>query len=163
MHSPASAQRALLDATESLACDPIGPVPAQEPLPNGALAGVSCQAPLDGVSELKLFTFPGTWRLRLYHLARVDDSAARVRPDPDACVQGRTGVRKWEYGRVACWRPDGRSKSVLHWIDERTQTYGIIRADTDSNQRLDDLWGAVTDELEFDSAEAAGDNGSPNP
>lgn len=108
---------------------------------------MTCQTPIDGVAELKLFTFPGTWRLRLYHLERVDEAGVQVRPHPDACVNGRTGVTKWEHGRVACWRLEGRSKAVLHWIDERTQAYGIIRAEPEANSGLDDLWRTLQGRL----------------
>jgi hypothetical protein len=138
----------LLARTGSLACDPIAPDPAQESLPEYALAGVRCSAPIDGVAELELFTFPGTWRLRLHHIDQVENSKASVRPAPDACRQGRTGVRKWEHGRVACWRLDSGSQGVLHWIDERADLYGIIRADAGANRRLDDAWRALTDQLE---------------
>jgi hypothetical protein len=108
---------------------------------------VSCKAPIDGVSELRLYTFPGTWRLRLNHIARVEASGVQLRPDPNACRQGQTGVRKWKHGRVACWLPKDRSKAVLHWIDERTDTYGIIRADVGADRRLDELWRALSDKL----------------
>ena len=57
------------------------------------------------------------------------------------------GVRKWEHGRVACWLPKDRSEAILHWIDERTDTYGIIRADASANRRLDRFWRALTAEL----------------
>jgi hypothetical protein len=99
------------------------------------------------VSDLKLFNFRGPYRLRLYHQARVDDSGARVRPEPGACQQGRPGVRKWEHGRLACWRAPGRSKAVLHWTDDRTGLYGLIRADAGANQRLLELWQTVMAEL----------------
>jgi hypothetical protein len=103
------------------------------------------------VSELKLFTFPNTWRLRLFHRARIDDSGELLRSDPGACLQGRSGVKRWEHGRVACWLKEGRSKAVLHWTDERTDTYGIIRAEASANRRLDELWKAVTDQIAVDA------------
>jgi hypothetical protein len=114
---------------------------------------VECISPLDGISELKLFTFPGTYRLRLYHRARVDDADAVVLPDPRACRQGQTGVRKWEHGRVACWLPRRGSRPVLHWTDERTGLYGVIRGESGTERRLNDLWQAVMVELGPDAGE----------
>lgn len=109
------------------------------------------------MTELELFTFPGTWRLRLHHIDQVENSGGRIRPAPDACRQGRTGVRKWEHGRVACWRPDGGSQAVLHWIDERSNLYGIIRAEAGANRRLDDAWRTLRVELAPHAAETADD------
>ena len=136
-----------MERTASFACEPIGPVPAFRPLSNDALAGITCEAPIEGATELKLFTFPDPWRLRLHHQARVEEGGADVRPDPKACGQGRTGVRKWEHGRVACLRPGGGSKVVLHWTDERTQTFGTIRADAGAGRRIDELWRTLDGRL----------------
>ncbi len=137
------AQADLLDRTAALQCDPFGTGDAPRLLSNGALAGVVCASPIEGASELKLFTYPDTWRLRRSHRARVDQVGERLRPDPGACVAGRPGVRKWDHGRVACWIPGGGSKAVLHWTDERTDTYGILRADVDADRRIDRLWQGV--------------------
>ena len=118
---------------------------------------MECEAPIPGVSELKLFAHPGIYRLRLYHQSRVDESGMQVRPDPNACRQGQPGVRKWEHGRVACWWPQGRSSGVLLWSDERSNLSGLIRVEPGSAGRLLGLWRDLMAELETDAAETPGD------
>jgi hypothetical protein len=114
--------------------------------------------PIEGVSELKLFAYPNTWRLRLFHRARIDRVDERLRPSPDACLRGRPGVRKWDHGRIACWLPQGGSKAVLHWTDERTDTYGILRAEIGADRRLTRLWQAVKEQI---TQAPAGADGAP--
>ena len=135
-----AAEDELLERTSSLECSLLSRPGDGELLANGALAGVDCEPPIDGIAELKLFTFPDTWRLRRYHRTRIEESGERVRPDPQACLQGQQGVRKWEHGSVACWLQEGRSKAAIHWTDERTGTYGIIRPEAAANDRLAELW-----------------------
>ena len=83
---------------------------------------------------------PDAGPLGSLHEARVDE----IRPDvlalDRACRLGRAGVRAWEHGRIACWSPKGRSRGVLHWTDERTNTYGIMRTLVDENRVRLRLW-----------------------
>ena len=102
-----------------------------------------CDDTIDGVSVLWLFTYPDTDSLRAFQESRVDDGRGGLRMSPEACVSGRPGVREWDYGVVACWVPEGAARSVLHWTDERTDSYGVIRPRAGAERRLRDLWEAV--------------------
>ncbi len=136
-------ERALLDRLRSLRCQTLDEEQEPRTFDGGALAGVRCRRPASGVFELKLFTFPDAGQLGSFHEARVDE----IRPDvlalDRACRLGRSGVRAWEHGRIACWSPKGRSRGVLHWTDERTNTYGIMRTLTDENRIRLRLWGEL--------------------
>jgi hypothetical protein len=136
-------ERALLDRLRSLRCQALDEEQEPRTFDGGALAGVRCRRPASGVFELKLFTFPDAGALGSFHEARVDEIRPDVTALDRACRLGRSGVRAWEHGRIACWSPKGRSRGVLHWTDERTNTYGIMRTLTDENRIRLRLWGEL--------------------
>ena len=139
----ASLRAALLDRMRPVSCRALREDEEVSAFAFGALAGVRCRRLAKGIFEVKLLTFPDTERLRAFHQARVDKVKPALRESPRACEQGRAGVRDWDHGRIACWTPPGRSRGVLHWTDERTNTYGILRTFVDDNRVRLRLWGKL--------------------
>ena len=144
------AEEALVERTARLGCGTVGSEDDPRPLANDALAGVRCDGPIDGVSALWLFAYPDTEALRAFAERRFDDGRGSLREDPRACVGGRSGVVDWEHGQLACWVPRGASRPVLHWTDERTDTYGVIRPRAGAERRLHDLWETVVGQVSAD-------------
>jgi hypothetical protein len=134
------AEATLLKRMRQFDCATLSPSDDRSTFTAGALAGVECEHPRRGVREMKLFTFPDAGRLRAYHRERVGDVRPGLDATPKACRLGQRGVRHWTHGQVACWTPSGRQRSVLHWTDERTNTYGILRTSVHSNRRADLIW-----------------------
>jgi len=133
-------EASMLDRLRPIRCQALREDEEPRPFINGALAGVRCRRPAQGVYEVKLFTFPDQEQLQTFHQTRVDEVHPGLQSVANACARGRRGVRDWEHGRVACWIPTGRSRSVLHWTDERTNTYGTIRTLVGDNRQLLRSW-----------------------
>jgi hypothetical protein len=137
------AEQALLGRLGPIRCQALDEEQESRTFDGGAIAGVRCRRPARGIFELKLFTFADAAELQAFHAARVDEVRPAVTETARACLQGRSGVRDWDHGRISCWTPQGQSRGVLHWTDERTNTYGIVRTLVDQNAIRLRLWGEL--------------------
>jgi hypothetical protein len=108
------------------------------PLERGALAAVYCSRPVRVVAELALYTFPDSRTLDRFWQGRMEELGRLVTESDEACVEGRTGMRSWEYGRIACYVDGGQAK--IRWIDERTDTYGVLNATGNDLAALHAFW-----------------------
>jgi hypothetical protein len=107
------------------------------------MAGVACPRPVPGAVDLKVYQFPDADRLRDFHEIRSGEVRPALRRTPQACQAGRPGLTTWTHGLVACWTPAGRQRSVLHWTDERTNTYAIVQTLVEDNARLGSIWRSL--------------------
>ncbi len=137
---PEETSAELIERVRQFDCEAISPGEANGAFAAGALDGVQCQQPRRGVHELRLYQFPGMWSLRAFHRQRLAEVRPTLASTSRACRLGRRGVTKWAHGRVACWVPDGRRRIVLHWTDERTNTYGVLRTFVHANRRPNIIW-----------------------
>ena len=129
-------------------CTPFTEQGDNDPFSYGARAAIQCPKPARGIQQLALFRFPDIESMTEYWDWRV----GQIEPAPawrdGACADGRRGESAWEHGELVCYVSGSPRQAKLRWIDERTDTYGVLDASDRNIARLHAAWKALTGEGE---------------
>jgi hypothetical protein len=117
----------------SLECEPWRDVDA----PTGAtvVAAVRCQVDEGGGAPLTLMSFSEGVAVRDAWSAQVDAIQPSLEESSDACDGATVGMRRWGFGRLACWVED--DSATISWTDSRSHLLGTVqRAGPDAEAAL---------------------------
>ena len=144
MEAHAALDDLLASATYS-GCVPFTQQGEHDPFAYGAQVAIQCDRPVRGLRQLALFRFPDADSMAEYWEWRV----RQIEPGPPtrggACADGRKGETTWEHGALVCYRSTAPKEAKLRWIDERTNTYGVLDAPDQNIARLHAAWTRLTD------------------
>ena len=137
----------LLASVTYSGCVPFTQQGKHDPFAYGAEAAIRCDRPARGVGQLALFRFPDADSMADYWEWRV----GQIEPAPPmrdgACTDGRKGQATWPHGELVCYRSTAPKEAKLRWIDERTNTYGVLDATNQDIARLHAVWTKLTDQV----------------
>ena len=115
-----------------------------DPFAYGAQAAIQCDRPARGVGQLALFRFPDADSMADYWEWRVGQIEPAPATRDGACADGRKGQATWGHGELVCYRSTAPKEAKLRWIDERTNTYGVLDAPDQNIARLHAVWTKLT-------------------
>ena len=108
---------------------------ANDPFAYGATGAIRCVNPVSNVTQFAFFRFPDGASMRRYWTYRLGEIEGRLPRNNQACRNGKKGLTSWargqRFGSVACFistSQGGTKAARVRWIDEGTNTYGIVDA-----------------------------------